>query len=89
MRIKIIEGMALGEGIVSTEVGAEGIDVTPGKNIIIANGVEQFCNGIAELLNDRKLLDKIGSNAIDFVNDKFDNLEAANELIEFYKQNIS
>ena len=41
MRIKIVEGLALGKPIVSTTLGAEGIDVTPGghmRNVLIASG---------------------------------------------------
>ena len=37
MRIKIIEGMALGKVIISTTIGAEGINCTSGENIIIAD----------------------------------------------------
>lgn len=88
MRIKIIEGMALGKSIVSTPIGAEGINISPDKNIIIADETNSFCNAISSLVDDRKLLDDIGRNAIDFINDNFDNLDAANELVEFYQQNI-
>jgi glycosyltransferase involved in cell wall biosynthesis len=40
MRIKIIEAMAHGKTIVSTTVGAEGIDYKDGENILIADSKE-------------------------------------------------
>ena len=40
MRIKIIEGMALGKTIVSTEIGAEGIEVSDNENILIATDAD-------------------------------------------------
>lgn len=88
MRIKIIEGMALGKSIVSTPVGAEGIDINPDKNIVIASEAETFSEAISKLVENREFFDTIGKNAVDFINEKFDNLAAASKLIEFYKLNI-
>jgi len=42
MRVKIIEGMALGKVIVTTAVGAEGIETENNKNIIIASAAASF-----------------------------------------------
>lgn len=88
MRIKIIEGMALGKSIVSTPIGAEGIDISPNENVVIASEAEKFREAISKLIEDREFFDKIGKNAVDFINEKFDNLAAAGKLIEFYKLNI-
>ncbi len=87
MRIKIIEGMALGKSIVSTPIGAEGLNISPNENILIAEERELFTSAISELIDNRELFDKIGKNAIEFILEKFDNLEAAGKLIEFYKLN--
>jgi glycosyltransferase involved in cell wall biosynthesis len=87
MRVKIIEGMSLGKSIVSTPIGAEGIDVTNGENILIAKNPEEFIDAITELIGNRTYFDEIGRNAIDFIHKNFDNLDAASELMDFYKQN--
>ena len=42
IRVKIIEGMALGKVIISTRIGAEGIDYKDGVNLIIANTALEF-----------------------------------------------
>ena len=86
MRIKIIEGMALGKPIVTTAIGTEGIPTENGKNILIANDVDSFVEAINQLINDRGLSDWIGTNAIGFIQEKYDNLLQAEALIEFYKQ---
>ncbi len=88
MRIKIIEGMALGKPIVTTDIGTEGIPTENGKNILIANDAIQFTEAITRLINDRALSDQIGKNAIGFIQEKFDNLSQAGALIEFYKQHL-
>ena len=86
MRIKIIEGMALGKPIVTTDIGTEGIPTENGKNILIANDADLFTDAITQLINDRDLSNRIGKSAIGFIQEKFDNLSQAEALIEFYKQ---
>ncbi|MCY1719567.1 glycosyltransferase family 4 protein [Prolixibacteraceae bacterium Z1-6] len=87
MRIKIIEGMALGKSIVTTPIGAEGIGISPNENIVIASDKEDFTDKISQLLEDNDFYIKIGKNAIEFIHENFDNLAAAGKLIEFYKVN--
>ena len=41
-RIKILEAFSYGLAVVSTTVRAEGLDVTPSSDIIIADGTEAF-----------------------------------------------
>jgi glycosyltransferase involved in cell wall biosynthesis len=86
MRIKIIEGMALGKPIVSTKVGTEGIATTSGKNIIVADDAKIFINSIYELIENREYFDSISKNAIEFIHKNFDNLTTASTLVEFYKK---
>jgi glycosyltransferase involved in cell wall biosynthesis len=86
MRIKIIEGMSLGKPIVTTDIGTEGIPTENGNNILIANTAEEFTEAINRLINDRGLSNRIGKNAIGFIQEKFDNLSQAGALVEFYKQ---
>lgn len=89
MRIKIIEGMALGKPIVTTDIGTEGIPTENGHNILIANDADQFTNAIARLISDRELSDQIGKHAIGFIQEKFDNLSQAGALIDFYRTHIN
>ncbi len=88
MRIKIIEGMALGKPIVTTPVGTEGISTTSGKNIIITTNAEGFVQSISVLIENREYFDKISRNAIEYIHENFDNLSSAGALIEFYKKHI-
>ena len=88
MRIKIIEGMALGKPIVTTPVGTEGISTTSGENIIVVTNVEGFVQSISDLIENREYFDKISKNAIEYIHENFDNLSSAGALIEFYKKHI-
>jgi glycosyltransferase involved in cell wall biosynthesis len=88
MRIKIIEGMALGKPIVTTPVGTEGISTTSGENIIVITDADGFVQSISDLIENREYFDKISKNAIEYIHENFDNLSSAGALIEFYKKHI-
>ena len=85
MRIKIIEGMALGKTIISTSIGAEGINITNNENILIADNPNDFVCMIDKILNNKALFDNIGKNAINFVKNNYDNLALTLLLVDFYK----
>ena len=89
IRIKIIEGMALGKAIVSTSIGMEGIPAIDRENIMKANGKNEFVDCISELVNDRNLYTQICQNAVDFIRGRFDNTSMAIQLIDFYNHNLS
>ena len=54
-RIKIYEGMAMGKATVSTNVGAEGLNVRHGHDILLADEPETFAAEIIRLLSDENL----------------------------------
>ncbi len=51
-RIKILEAFALGRPVVSTSMGAEGLDVQHGRHLLIADSPEAFAAACADLLDD-------------------------------------
>ena len=85
MRVKIIEGMALGKVIVTTSLGAEGIDVKHKKDILIADSADDFEKEIEILLENKSFFTKIGENAKTFIVKNMDNKKISAELTEFYK----
>ncbi len=89
MRIKIIEGMAMGKAIVSTAIGAEGIGTTHGKNILIADTPEDFTGAICRLVADRELFNSLGRASILFIHENFDNLAIAGKLAGFYQNSLT
>jgi glycosyltransferase involved in cell wall biosynthesis len=53
-RLKILEAAACGVPVVSTPVGAEGLDFAGGSEIRLAAGAGQFADAVASLLSDRE-----------------------------------
>jgi len=86
MRIKIIEGLALGKAIVSTTIGTEGINTTNRENIMVADSKEDFIGAISELIENKPLFEKIGLNANRYIHENFDNTVIAKRLVDFYKK---
>ncbi len=85
MRVKIIEGMALGKTIISTKIGAEGINYKDGDNILIANTLQEFKQVINMLIENPQMINVIGNNAREFVSDYYNNKIINSNLLEFYK----
>lgn len=89
MRIKIIEGMALGKAIITTSIGTEGIETTHEENIFIANSINEYLQAIDKLVNDKELVLRIGKNASAFIANNFDNTAIMSDLCNFYQKNIN
>ncbi len=86
MRVKIIEGMAMNKTIVTTGMGAEGIDFKGHNCIAIANSAEEFIITMEKLLDNRSIFQEIGENAGKFVREKYDNKKIVAGLLNFYIQ---
>jgi sugar transferase (PEP-CTERM/EpsH1 system associated) len=62
-RIKIFEAMAMGKAVVSTSLGAEGLPVTHGQNILIADHPREFAGAVVRVLRDPELAARLGRAA--------------------------
>jgi polysaccharide biosynthesis protein PslH len=70
-KTKVLEAMAMNKPIVSTTLGAKGIDITSGKDIVIADGPTTFAQSVVSLLNDEQSREAIASNARRMVESKY------------------
>jgi sugar transferase (PEP-CTERM/EpsH1 system associated) len=59
-RLKILEALAMNKAVVSTSVGAEGLHVSDGRDIVIADGVKPFADAVLGLLEQPKRAQQIG-----------------------------
>jgi glycosyltransferase involved in cell wall biosynthesis len=84
-RIKILEAMAARIPVVSTQKGAEGIEVANRKNILIANSEKSFSQAVIQLLENDELCQKITDNAYELVKKKYTWAKSGQRLIEKIK----
>jgi len=61
-RIKILEALALGRAVVSTTIGAEGLDLRPGVDLLIADTPTDFADACIRLLKDETLRARIAAS---------------------------
>jgi glycosyltransferase involved in cell wall biosynthesis len=71
-RLKILEAMALGTPVVATSKGAEGLDVTPSRDILIADEPAEFAVQVVRLLHDPALREQMATNARRLVEQRYD-----------------
>jgi polysaccharide biosynthesis protein PslH len=88
MRIKIIEGMAMGRVVVSTSIGIEGISAEHGKHLMLAADADEFVEVISKCVTDKQFCNALAQNARKLAEEKYDNSAICRKLTEFYQQLI-
>lgn len=86
MRIKIIEQMALGRVVISTPIGAEGIEIANMENIIIAESSDDFIKSIDYLFRNPDGIHYISDNARITIENLYNAKEAYQELDSFLRK---
>jgi glycosyltransferase involved in cell wall biosynthesis len=85
MRVKILEGMALGKVVISTTLGKEGIEARDKEEIIVADDAKAFVDAIGYCLRQPEILEVIGENARTYVKGHFNNRHITQKLYEVYQ----
>ncbi|WFU34576.1 glycosyltransferase family 4 protein [Bradyrhizobium brasilense] len=88
-RLKIVEAMAMGKAIVSTTLGAEGIEAVPDRDIMIADDVESFAARVSGLLGDADRAADLGRSARHLAESKYAWSSAARALEGFYRTRLA
>lgn len=85
-RLKVLEAMALGTPVIATCKGAEGLDVAPGEDILIADEPTSFAHATLRLLSDQDLRAKLAANGRGLVRDRYDWSQIGNRLDQVLRQ---
>jgi polysaccharide biosynthesis protein PslH len=70
-RLKIYEAMAMEKPMVSTTIGAEGLPVTNGEELLLADEAESFADAVVRVLEDEAFAKELGSRAARVVRERF------------------
>jgi glycosyltransferase involved in cell wall biosynthesis len=70
-RLKIYEAMAMEKPVVSTTVGAEGLPVRDGEDLLIADTPRAFADAVVRVLTDAELARKLGERSASTVREQF------------------
>ncbi len=81
-RLKVYEAMAMELPMVSTTIGAEGLPVCDGKEIVLRDTAAKFAEAVVHLLTDKEAAKKIGLEAAKTVREKFGWKQVADDFAE-------
>jgi len=85
-RLKIVEAMAKSKAIVSTSIGAEGIDVTHDRNALLADSPQAFADQVVRALSEPDLARRLGEQARKLAEERYAWTAVVGKLVQFYEQ---
>ena len=83
-RLKILEAMAMGKAIVSTTLGAEGIDAIHDRDLLLADDPETFAAQAMKTIDEPELATRLGRAARRLVVEKYGWQASVDRLSEFH-----
>ena len=84
MRVKIIEALAHGKVVITTSLGASGINYTDGEDMLIANTADEFVSKIKALKDTPPLISSVGKEARELAKRDHDLGNLSSKLTYFY-----
>lgn len=88
-RLKIVEAMSKAKPIISTRVGAEGIDVVNGESALLADDPQGFAAHVLDVLADPSLARRLGASARTLAEDRYSWPALVAGLERFYERVFS
>ena len=85
-RLKIVEAMSMGKAIVATTLGAEGLDVSDGENILLADTPDEFASQVTRALRDPRLTARLGRAARKRAEEQYSWKGVVDRLERFYAE---
>ena len=86
MRVKIIEGLAAEKCIISTTIGAEGVEYTNGVDMVIADQPSDWVRLIKHYLSNENERMLIAKNAVKLAHLKYENKSVTHKYISFFQE---
>ena len=89
IRLKILEAMAAGKLVISTTIGAQGIDCIDKEHLLIANNLEEFHSAIQHLTDNPEEIKRIVQNAKALIDQNYAINAVASQLLTFYESQVN
>jgi glycosyltransferase involved in cell wall biosynthesis len=85
MRVKVVEGLALGKAVLSTTLGAEGVAARDGENMLLCDSAAAWLEALRDYYHGRLPLAAIGQAAAHTAHDEYDTRQVTQRLLGLYK----
>ncbi len=86
MRVKILNALAQGMPIVSTSLGSEGIAVTHGQDIVIADRPDEFAEAVLRVLDNPEFAAQLGENGRRLAEQRYDYRQVCSPIEAIYNR---
>lgn len=86
MRMKILEGAALGAPIITTTVGVEGIEFAAGEACLVADSPKAFAKSLQRMMQDEQLRCRLTSQARRVYDEKYSRQSLSQKREEIWQQ---
>jgi glycosyltransferase involved in cell wall biosynthesis len=86
VRVKILEGLTMGKTMVTTPMGAEGIPVQSGKELIIADTPEAFAKAVIQLLDNPEHIRQLSHEAFRLASEHYQYNKAVLPFLQFLEK---
>ena len=87
-RLKLFEAFAAGLPVVSSSLGAEGIEYVAGEHLLIADTAADQAGAVMDLLEDDALARQLGLSGRGLAIERYDWVELGRELVDVYTELI-
>jgi len=84
IRLKILEAMAAAKLVISTTIGAQGINYTNGNHLIIADSPEEFETIFKKISDNPKSYDEVKQSGYNLIRSQYANAAVVKNLLDFY-----
>ncbi|MEO6603096.1 MAG: glycosyltransferase, partial [Polyangiaceae bacterium] len=88
-RLKIVEAMSKGKPVVSTRLGAEGLDVVHDQHLLLADTPDDFAREVARVLGDPELTARLGRAGRQLMEEKYSWRSIVSGLEKFYEARLN
>ncbi|KPJ61384.1 MAG: hypothetical protein AMJ46_01420 [Latescibacteria bacterium DG_63] len=86
VRIRMLEGMAMGMAVVSTTIGMDGVAARPGRDLLLGDTPQEFATRVIELLRSPVLGRRLGERARQFVTENHSVTAVENKIVTLYEE---
>jgi glycosyltransferase involved in cell wall biosynthesis len=88
-RLKILESWAMARPVVSTSLGAEGLESVAGRHLLIADDPEEFAAAVLRILREPELATRLGAAGRALVSESYSWRGTAESLAAFFRQAVA
>ncbi|MCL6543968.1 MAG: glycosyltransferase [Bryobacteraceae bacterium] len=85
-RLKVLEAMAAGVPVISTRLGAEGLEAEPNEHYLLADEADEMARAIDRLLSSREVARALSGAAQQFVSVRYDWETLGRRLADLHQQ---